>query len=96
MQEPESAIKTAVFWEVTSCSLVDMHQRVGGICCLHFQDSATCTWRKELPSKRYQPLYQSTRRHIRYLNLNIYCLANAKFYKATQFYMTLTKYRPLQ
>jgi hypothetical protein len=31
-----SKIKTAVFWVVVPCSLVEVNQRFGGPCCLNF------------------------------------------------------------
>jgi hypothetical protein len=30
-------IKITVFWNTTSCTLVDIYQRFGRTCCLHFQ-----------------------------------------------------------
>jgi hypothetical protein len=30
-------MKMAVFWVVALCSLVEVHERFRGVCCLHFQ-----------------------------------------------------------
>jgi hypothetical protein len=35
---PTMIMKNTVFWDVTPCSPVEVHQRFGGIYCLHLQD----------------------------------------------------------
>jgi hypothetical protein len=33
-----AGLKTAVFWDVASCSLVDVYRRFRGVWCLHHED----------------------------------------------------------
>ena len=35
---PEVALKVAVVWDVTTCSMIEMCGNFGGNCCLQFQD----------------------------------------------------------
>jgi hypothetical protein len=66
-------VRSCILWDMMQCSLVEIFQRFGAICCLHLQD-----WRITLASKPslWSPMiealhssemsvnfYQSTRRH---------------------------------
>jgi hypothetical protein len=56
------------FWDVMICSLVDICQRFGGICCLHIQgkEYSYCSTLKmeAADSSNIVNLYQTTQRHI--------------------------------
>jgi hypothetical protein len=68
------SMKMAVFWVVAPCSLVKVHQRFRGSCCLHHQGETLVNFYQT--TRRYNPKYSHLRTHRR---------ENLKSYKSLMF-----------
>jgi hypothetical protein len=57
-------INITTIWDVTPCSLVDIHRRFREKCCLYYQASFIWAWRQHVSLKCRSSIYQTSRRHI--------------------------------
>jgi hypothetical protein len=53
-----------VFWVVAPCSLVEVHRRFSGACCLHYQGIVGLVMETVNTSETPVNFYQTTQRHI--------------------------------